>query len=100
MVFYFIFFCAWLWLFRARPQATVAPKMPRGLGWGKNQKRLPKKPGRGVWFLQHARSRRFWEGEGTGKGWEQRDVGSLTFFYSVHSTAHGKPLVVDSSSYV
>lgn len=25
------------------------------LGWGKNQKRLPKKPGRGVWFLQHAR---------------------------------------------
>jgi len=36
-----------------------------------------------------------------GKGWEQRNCMSvLSLFYSVHSTAHGKPLVVDSSSYV
>ena len=38
------------------------------------------RPG-GLVFAVRTRSRRFWEGQGTGKGREQRDVGSLTFFY-------------------
>ena len=55
MVFYFIFFCAWLWLFRARLQATVAPKMPRGWDGGRIKNGFPKSPAGGFWFLQHAR---------------------------------------------
>jgi hypothetical protein len=85
-----IFFCTWLWLFRARSQATVAPKR---LGW--ITKRLSKKPGSGVSVLVFA------HGVSGGKGMGTTCTSAFFFkFYSVHSTAHGKPLVVDSSSYV
>lgn len=65
---------------------------------GEDQKRLSKKPGRGFWFLQtHAFSAFL--------GWRKDGNNAVsgrlfTYFISVHSTAHGKPLVVDSSSYV
>ena len=44
-------------------------------------------------------TRRFWGRKGMGMGTTCMSA-FLFYFISVHSTAHGKPLAVDSSSYV
>ena len=95
---FLFFFCTWLWLFRAHSPSNGCSEGGQRLGWG-DQKRLSKKPGRGrrEGFLVFANTRAFSAFLGKGlEGREQRDVGSLLLFYPVHSTAHGKPLVVDS----
>jgi len=78
--------------FRARPQATVAPEA----GKGRQSKTAFHKSPAGVFCSKRVLGV-FLEFMG-GKGWRPLQV--WVFFFSVHSTAHGKPLVVDSSSYV
>lgn len=99
-LFYFIF-SAHGYGFSVRvPKQRLLRRCPEA-GMGEESKTAFQKARTGgLVFAVRTRSRRFREGEKTGKGWGQYDVGSLPFFYSVHSTAHGKPLVVDSSSYV
>ena len=86
MVFnFYFFFCAWLWLLRARLQATVAPKMARGWDGG-GSKTAFQKARPGVLVFANARVLGV---SGTEEGWEQRGIGSsfyLFYFCSQYST--------------
>jgi len=81
MVFYFIFFCVWLWLFRAHSPSNGCSEDGQRLGWGKNQKTAFQKarPGALV-FAVRTRSRRFLGREEQAKDGEQRDVRPVTPF--------------------
>jgi hypothetical protein len=87
------------WLFFSAHGYGFSVRVPKQRllrrGWDGSQNGFPKSPARGFrfWFLHTV----FLGGKGMGT-----TCTSAFFFkfYSVHSTAHGKPLVVDSSSYV